>query len=467
MMNLSTIRKWTQQGESETIEFKKSTGELNKTIETLCGFLNHNGGKVIIGINDQGKIVGQTISDATKREIAQALQKIEPSSPVKLHFVQIPTQKNHIIVFEANPIKTEIPYTYHGRAYQRIQSTTSVIPQPRYQQLLLKRMQQNHSWEKIPASQNNFRKLDQNMILRALKMGIDNARIPAAAIHNPSKETLVQFGLIQKDHLLNAAIVLFGIEFLPDYPQCVLRMARFKGTEKNEFIDNQQIHGNAFMLLDSAMMFVSRHLPIASRILPDRLQRIDESLFPLEAIREALVNAVCHRDYAIPGGSIDLAIYDNCMEIVSYGKLPDDLNIADLKKRHRSFPRNPIIANVLYRCGYIEQWGRGIQKIIDLCLVAGHPEPEFLETGNTFSVRFFAKMLSDDKKILINNPIERQQGILEIISKSKQISFKDIIKKIHYVAAERTIRDDLNALKKQKKIILQGRGKSAVWIKAD
>jgi ATP-dependent DNA helicase RecG len=466
-MNMSIIRKWIQQGESETVEFKKSTAELSKTMETLCGFLNHQGGKVIIGVNEKGKMVGQTISDATRREVAQALQKFEPTNPIKIFFIQIPKQKNYLIIFEANSIKMDIPYTYQGRAYQRIQSTTSIIPQSRYQQLLLTRMQKNYSWEKISASHNNFRKLDQNIILRALKMGIDNARIPATAIHHSPKEVLAQFGLIYKEHLMNASIVLFGKEFLPDYPQCVLRMARFKGQEKNEFIDNQQVHDHAFGLLDAAMLFVSRHLPIASRILPDRLQRMDEPLFPHEAIREALVNAVCHRDYSIPGGSIDLAIYENCMEITSYGKLPDDIKMDDLKKRHRSFPRNPIIANVLYRCGYIEQWGRGIQKIIDLCVEAGHPEPEFFEAGNTFNIKFLARKSFDNKKNLLDTPEQRQEEILRIIEENKQISLKNIMKRLGNIAAERTIRDDLSTLKNKNKIALQGRGRSAVWNKAE
>src|SRR5262249_13582869 len=115
------------------------------------------------------------------------------------------------------------------------------------------------------------------------------------------------------------------------------------------------IFGHAFQLLDEAMLFIQRHLPVAGRILPDRLERVDEPLFPLAALREALVNAICHRDYQYPGGASSLAIYDDRLEIWSEGTLPFGLRVEDLKRNHASRLRNPLIAGVFYRRGLIEQ----------------------------------------------------------------------------------------------------------------
>jgi ATP-dependent DNA helicase RecG len=107
--------------------------------------------------------------------------------------------------------------------------------------------------------------------------------------------------------LLRAAVVLFGRRLMPDYPQCALRMARFKGTTKTEFLDNRQLHGHAFHILDEAMHFILRNIPIAGRIEAGKLERQDAPLYPPLALREALVNALCHRDYAIAGGAVNVA----------------------------------------------------------------------------------------------------------------------------------------------------------------
>ncbi len=144
-------------------------------------------------------------------------------------------------------------------------------------------------------------------------------------------------------------------------------------------MDNVHIHGNAFVILREAMTFMRRHLPVAGRIQAGLFEREDEPLFPLEALREALVNAICHRDYALPGGAISLAIFDDRLEIWSDGTLPSGIRVADLKRDHQSRPRNPLIASVLYQRGLVESWGRGTHRIVALCALAGHPQPDFLE----------------------------------------------------------------------------------------
>ncbi len=119
------------------------------------------------------------------------------------------------------------------------------------------------------------------------------------------------------------------------------------------------------------------------------MERIDELLLPTAALREALVNALCHRDYAIHGGAVNAAVYDDRTEIWSDGTLPFGLRPEDLKREHTSHPRNPFITDVFHRRGLIEQWGRGTQTIVELCLKAGHPEPEFGEQAGSVFVRLW------------------------------------------------------------------------------
>ena len=137
----------------------------------------------------------------------------------------------------------------------------------------------------------------------------------------------------------------------------MLRVARFRGLDRSEFLDNRQFYGNAFSLLASAERFLRETLPIASRFESGRMARIDEPLCPPLAIREALANAICHRDYALGGGSIGIAVYDDRLEVTSAGPLHLGLTPGDLFAPHESRPWNPLIARTFYRRGIIEEWG--------------------------------------------------------------------------------------------------------------
>ncbi|MBI3661151.1 putative DNA binding domain-containing protein [Candidatus Acetothermia bacterium] len=453
-------------GESDTLEFKKSTGQLTRAAETLCAFLNANGGTVIIGVTPQGKIVGQQVSDKTQQEIANVLQKFEPPAPVEIK--RIPLSRSHLelILLEAVPSGEALPFTLDGRPYQRVGTTTSVMPQERYQQLLLNRSHSKHRWENAPVTEIQVKDLDREEILRTVRTGISVGRLPESTGKNPT-DILDRLGLRVDGKLLNAAVVLFGTRFLPDYPQCHLRLARFKGIDKTEFLDNRQLHGHAFQLLDEAMFFLQRHLPVAGRIEPGRLERRDEPLFPLEALREALVNAICHRDYTHPGGAISLAIYDDRLEIWSEGTLPFGLKVEDLKRDHPSRLRNPLIAGVFYRRGLVEQWGRGTQKIVELCVKAGHPEPEFIEQARTVGVRFLPSGYIAPHRVTLDLTA-RQRELLHLLSQKGAMPLREIRAGMKNPPADRTLQVDLAHLKRSGLIDSSGRGRGArYWLRRD
>ena len=171
-------------------------------------------------------------------------------------------------------------------------------------------------------------------------------------------------------------------------PQCRLRVARFRGLDRTEFLDNRQFYGNAFTLLNAAERFLRETLPIAGRIEAGRLDRIDEPLYPTLAMREALANALCHRDYAIGGGSVGVAVYDDRLEVTSSGTLHFGLTPEKLFAPHESLPWNPLIARTFYRRGLIEEWGRGTLKMAEATASAGLPHPEIEDAGGCVTVRF-------------------------------------------------------------------------------
>jgi ATP-dependent DNA helicase RecG len=460
-MKLADIERLVAGGESETVEFKQSTGQLARAAETLCAFLNASGGKVILGVTPEWKIIGQQVSDKTQQDLANTLRKFEPPAPIETERLAIPGSQQELIVLEAVPSGDALPFAYDGRPYQRIGTTTSVMPQERYQQLLLTRMHSRSRWENTPAAGVALDSLDHEEILRMVRSGIVAGRLPESTGTNPA-DILGRLGLCMGGQLLNAAVVLFGTRFLPDYPQCQLRMARFKGIDKTEFLDNRQVYGHGFQLLDEAMLFLQRHLPVAGRIEPGLFERIDEPLFPLVALREALVNAICHREYTHAGGAISLAIYDDRLEVWSDGTLPFGLQVEDLKRDHPSRPRNPLIADVFYRRGLVERWGCGTQRIVELCVRAGHPEPEFVEQAGAVGVRFLPSGYIAPYRVA-HDLTGRQREILHLLAQKAAMALRDIRSAMKNPPADRTLQEDLAHLKRIGLIDASGRGRGAAY----
>ena len=373
-MNLGELQKLVAGGESEHLEFKRSTGERTDAAKTVCAMLNGHGGFVLFGVSDQGEIVGQQIAATTRNHIANELRRIEP--PAFPDFETITIDGNRAIMILRIPGEGG-PYTFDGQPYMRHGAATMRMPQAKYEQKLLERMHATHRWENQPAHGFSIADLDLSEVTRTIDEAIRRNRLAEPGTRD-SNELLRGLGLLSNEGaLLNAAVVLFAKsdKLLPNYPQCLLKMARFKGIDKTEFTDNRQEHGNAFNLFQRAQRFLQDHLPVTGKVIPGIFERVDDPLYPLIALREAIANALCHRDYANPGGSVSIAIYDDRLEIANSGNLPFDLKPEDLYKEHKSLPWNPLVAQAFYRRGLIEMWGRGTLKIREICLNAKLPEP--------------------------------------------------------------------------------------------
>jgi ATP-dependent DNA helicase RecG len=464
-MKLADVKRLVAGGESEEVELKKSTSQLRRAGETLCGFLNGTGGMVLIGVTPEGRTTGQTVSDATLRDVAALLDRFEPAAPIRMH--RVPVEKaSEVLVLEAPAAYDTRPFAFDGRPYQRVGTVTSVMPQERYQSLLLERAHARSRWETDVALGMGVDDLDHEEILRTVRLGIEAGRLPESTGRDLG-DILDRLQLRRHRRLLNAAAVLFGTRLEQDYPQCQLRLARFRGIDKSAFLDNRQIHGHAFRLLDEAMAFMLRHLPIAGRFEPGKLERIDEPLFPVAALREAVINAICHRTYAHAGGAVSVAIYDDRLEIWSDGTLPFGLKPEDLKRKHDSRPRNPLIAGVFYRRGLIEQWGRGTEDIVALCVRAGHPEPEFGEQAGSVWVRFLPTGYIAPHRVA-HDLTERQREILQVLARHREAPLRVIREGVAHPAADRTIQDDLVHLRRLGLVVASGRGRGArYWLRRD
>ena len=253
-----------------------------------------------------------------------------------------------------------------------------------YNQYLIQRGGK-YAWEAIANPDLKISDLDEHAVISAVRGGIRSGRLPEATIREDLPTILEKFSLLHDGKLNNASAVLFGHDFYY-YPQCLLRLARFKGTTKDEFIDNQRVTGNIYALLDAAMAFFFKHLSLSGKI--EGLYREEELEIPYKALRECCTNALCHRLYHRPGSSVGIAIYDDRVEIENSGTFPPDITMEKLLSGHNSEPQNLIIANVLYKSEVLESWGRGIGLMISECRRVGIPDPEFHTDGNSVWVVF-------------------------------------------------------------------------------
>lgn len=450
-MDLEDVRRLAGLGESEQREFKRSTGERKEVAKTLCAMLNGRGGTVLIGVHDDGRIVGQQVTVSTQAELAAELARIAPTALPSFEVIAFAGDRSVIALTVPGGGG---PFMYEGRPYSRVGPTTRAMPKAHYDLLVLERLHGSHRWENQPARGVTAADLDAAEIRRTIDEAVRRGRMDDPGTRDIA-ELLRGLQLTRDGAVLNAAVVLFGRgeALLPDYPQCVLRMARFRGTDKREFLDNRQVYGNAFDLLIRAQAFLRDHLPIAGRILPNVFERRDDPLYPPAALREALANALCHRDYGSGGGGVYLAIYDDRLEITSVGGLPFGLTVEELLRPHTSRLWNPLIAGVFYRRGIIEAWGSGTLKMAELNLAAGLQPPEFEARPGEVTVRFRpARKLS---------PL--QQDILVLLAREGPLSASAVAAALVPPRASRTLQANLALLRQWGLVDLVGRGRSAQW----
>ena len=436
-MTLDDIKVLIASGESRTLEIKKTTGELKDGMHTACAFLNTDGGWLIFGIAPKSmKIVGQEVSDNTQRELAQALSGLEPAAYIPIEYIDVPEYPGHqVIAMHFDGWRWgEQPHIYLGRPYYKLESTTKAMPREMFDKRIRAHKPQNFEWERQTANLS-IDDLNVDRIRGSVRLGIDGGRLPDSAMTDPIKEVLDKLELLTDNRPNNAAALLFAKDVRP-YLQFRLRLARFFGTDKNEFIDNQQAEGNFFELLDAGMAFFFKHLSLSGKI--SSLMREEHLEIPHTALREALINALCHRQWERHNLTIGIAIYDDRIEISNPGIFPPEITPENIKLPHDSYPYNPTLAKVLYKTTFLENWGSGAKRIIKACRDQNVPEPEWSINGSFVTVTFQRPETRQQKTAKNKNVGKnvgkkltvRQSRILELVKGKPSISIAEMAKEI-------------------------------------
>ncbi|OQY58367.1 MAG: hypothetical protein B6245_12225 [Desulfobacteraceae bacterium 4572_88] len=459
---MSDISRLIKKGEGKTTEFKETLPGKGGLVKTAVAFSNTAGGKILVGIEDKtGRITGISNEDVMDFPDRICDMIYDSCYPMILPEIYVENEGNKkILVAEFYPGALK-PYYLKSKgrdrgAYIRVGATNKAADSEMLQEL--ERQRQNISFDEQIILQKtdkdiDFQKLKQDFFrLTHRKLGFNdllNLRIIKAEN--------------KKYHPTAGGIMLAGREDSFEYAR--IRCARFRGSSMSEFTDQKEFTGSLYEQVEGAMKFAQLWIARSGRI--EGLQRKDQDEVPLEAVREALVNAVVHRDYSISGSDIKLAILDDRIEFTSPGALPRSLEIEDILAG-RSEIRNKIIARFFKEIGFIEQWGTGMRKMLTLCNDAGLSPPEFRESGLFFKVTFFKKTEthqdcddSREKESLPGDYPETTRKIAAVIRDEPHTTRKEIARQLGI--SEEGVKYHLKKLRKDGMLQRVGPGRGGYW----
>ncbi|MGS2762746.1 ATP-binding protein [Sinomicrobium sp. M5D2P9] len=417
--------------ESQNTEYKLAWRD--EYLKWICGFANANGGKLYIGIDDNGKVAG---IDNHRELLEQLPNKFRDVLGVFAEVNLLDEDGSYYI--EIIISRYDVPISLRGKYYVRTGSTLQELKGAALNEFILKRT--GKTWDDIPVESATLKDIDERAIAFFIRRAMRNKRLAPDAAEEDPETLLNNLHLLDNNgKLKNAALLLFGKDPKKYFTSAYFKIGRF-GQSDADLKFQDVIEGSLIEMADKVMEILqSKYL--VSPIRYEGMQRIEELEYPEPALREAILNAIVHKDYK--GSTIQLSVYDDKLILWNAGLLPDELNIEMLKGKHPSHPRNKTIAEIFFKAGYIETWGRGISMIMDTCREAGLPEPTIEETAGGIQVTFLKNIFSEDylRQLGLN---ERQIRAVEYVKKEGSIN-NSVYQQINNVG-KTTATEDLQSL---------------------
>ena len=433
--------------ESQNIENK--TNWRDEYLKWICGFANASGGILYIGIDDNGTVSG---IDNHNELLEQLPNKFRDILGVYAE-VNLQSEKDKYFLEIVVP-RFDVPISVRGKYYVRTGSTLQELKGLALNEFILKRT--GKTWDDIPEQRAFVEDIDEAIVKQFLKDARIAKRIDVENDIN-LQDLLEKLRLFEDGQLKRAAIVLFGKDPGKFYPSMTVKIGKF-GKSDADLKFHEVIEGNLIQLKErigdilNAKFFIH---PIDFV----GMQRIERDEYPVAAVREMILNALVHRNYI--GAPTQIRLYDNNFSIWNDGSLPEGISEEDLKKVHRSKPRNPLIADTCFKAGYIDSWGRGTIKIIEACKEAGLPEPALKEEQGGFISKIFKDQFTDDQlqKMGLN---DRQIEAVRYVKENGNISNR--IYRDMFDITEKTAFRDFEKLTKLNLLRKEGEKKGTIYL---
>ncbi|MFC1590269.1 ATP-binding protein [Candidatus Omnitrophota bacterium] len=446
-----------KEGEGLTVEFKERyTPKIDRDI---VAFSNTKGGFLLLGVDDNGKVVGEKLTNKMKADINAIARNCDP----EIHIKSVKRSSN-VIVIEI-PEGEEKPYSSSSGYFRRLDAVTQKMSQKEVR--LFFRETDTVSFESLACNKVSVKDISLSKVKAFLKEAGTSLKVNKANL----AMVLSSLGAVIKNKVNNAGALMFASNIDKSIPHSESILGAFKGTNKTHIFDRKDVRDDLLTQFNEAVGFLKKHLNIRSEI--RGVNRHDIYEIPLDALREAVVNAIVHRDYSIKGTSIYVMVYDDRVEIENPGRLLSGVTVKSLDKA--SVRRNPIIADLFHRMGKVERLGSGIKRMRDLMREAGLKEPVF-EVDPFFRVIFYR-----DPKYSLKRPssaperadqkttqktdqktTQKQRDILAYLSKHPKAGREEIAKNIKGIT-ESGVKYNLKALQDKGLLKRIGSDKGGHW----
>lgn len=349
--------------ESQRVEWKESWRD--EYLKWICGFANAEGGVLVIGRNDKGAAVGVP---AAPRLLAELPNKVRDVLGIMVDVNLVEEGGKELLEIRVDPYPS--PISYKGEYHYRSGSTKQELKGAALSRFLLKK--QGKHWDGVPVPYVGAGDLDARTLLEFRQGALKSGRLSAETLKEGDSTLLDKLHLLEGDYLKRAAVLLFH----PDPERFVtgayIKIGFFENNVDLRYQD--EVHGGLLAQVNQTIETLKAKY-LKAWISYEGLQRIETYPVPEPALREAVLNAVVHKDYAsaVP---IQISVYPDKLMIWNPGQLPPEWTVARLLSKHASLPFNPDVANAFFRAGMIESWGRGIERMLETCRQAGVVEPE-------------------------------------------------------------------------------------------
>jgi ATP-dependent DNA helicase RecG len=410
---VSNLLRLIKDGEGKTLELKERLPENESIARTVLAFSNTSGGRLVVGVNDQRVIVGVDENDIfqIQDKIASIIfDSCYPNILPEIYTLNVEGKLILVVeIFRGNLLpyylkkegKNKGTYIRIG-ATNRLAAFSNVIDLERQKRQLCFDEEINYEYSLGDLNLDPLYK-----VFQGVGKDLDDLKLKNLKLIKEENNKL---------YPTNALLILLGT-----LPQCTLKCGRFKGTTMDLFIDKKEYSGNLFAILDSGLAFILNHINLRGEI--KGLQRTDTYELPVVALREALINALIHRDYTNEGRDIKVGIYDDVVNIVSPGSFPNTITADDINEG-RSEARNKAVARVFKELNLIEQWGSGIRRIKRSCFDLGLREPLIQEKNDFVDVEIWRPIAESQRGKVSENQAEAtcSNGSLPQVNRPRPIA---------------------------------------------
>ena len=441
--------------ENQHIEWKTSWRD--EYLKWLCGFANAQGGVLEVGRDNQGKVAGLDDAARLMEELPNKLRDLL-GIVADINCLEEDGQPYLRISVEPYPV----PISYRGEFHYRSGSTKQVLKGAALNRFLLNKT--GKCWDGVPMPNVGVDDLNPRALGNFRRRAVRAKRLDADALEGSSLNLLEKLKLMDGQYLKRSAILLFHSDPERFFTNARLKIGYFES--ESEVLYHDEVQGDLFSQIDRAMdLLLTKYLKAV--ISYEGIQRVETYPVPEDALREAVLNAIIHRDYGVPA-TIQIRVYENRLYIWNPGELPEDWSLERLLSQHASKPFNPDVANTFFWAGEIESWGRGIQRIFEACHREGIPDPRLqVDPGELwvefqFSDEYLHRLGSTTGKT--NQEMKQetiQKKILSLLRKNPSITRKALAAQIGITLG--SARHHLENLKKLGYIRHVGPTKKGRW----